>query len=243
MAYQSAVRGFGINGKSLYSNIAKPCEINLQFTVNHADTGGLGITSLKSNGYVNNVFMNTNQTPGANNGFTNPNPAAGFLAIQLQQNLNVFVNAMYSITSANSGSDVKIDNSAMTAGQVYTITTLGNATAAKWLAIGVPAGVTPAVGVSFIAASNGGAGNTLTSRVQVPSVSAIMDLESVGNPNKMVNTNIAANAGQWLFFQFLGPTISTGAYVAPMLPTAPADGSIVQMKLVFDGSAVSVDGL
>jgi hypothetical protein len=76
------------------------------------------------------------------------------------------------VLAPNSGADVKIDNSAMTAGQLYTITTLGNATAAKWTAIGVPAGVTPAVGVSFIALTNGGAGNVLTSKVQVPQFQA-----------------------------------------------------------------------
>lgn len=240
----SVARGFGLNGLKYYSNVQKPIALNLQFTV--TATNGLGVTSVKSNGYVNNVFMHTSTTPTANNGVTNPNPAVGYALIQMKQNLSgLILGVDTSIISPNSGSDVKIDNSAMTANQVYVITTLGNATAAKWTAIGVPAGVTPAVGVSFVAATNGGAGNVLTSRVQVPSVSAVTSAEVVGNPNVMINTNIQANSGQWVMIQFLGPTISTGAYIAPMIPTAPTAGSIIMMKLKFDqgSGSVTIDGL
>ena len=235
----SVVRGFGLNGKSIYSNIVKPMEVNLQFTVAAADTGGLGITGLKSNGYVQNVFMHTSQTPGINNGYTNPNPAAGQVMIQLKQNFNVFLKSEYNLI-APAGTPVKIDNSAMTAGVVYTITTLGNATAAKWLAIGVPPGVTPAVGVSFVALSNGGTGNTLTSRVAPSGVSGNVSFEMIGNPNANITSNIATNGGQFLFGQFLYPTLSTGAWIDPMIPANPADGSIVCMKLYFDGSSVSI---
>lgn len=294
-------RGFGINGRALYSNVAKPSEINLQFTV--AATNGLGITSLKSNGYVRNVFMHTSTTPAANDGYTNPNPANGYLLIQLKQNLNYYLGHYASIQAPNSGNDVKIDNSAMTAGLAYTITTLGNATLAKWQSIGVPPGVTPAVGVSFIATGNGGAGNTLTSRVQVPSTSGAAALELVGNPNLSVASNIATNGGEWLLMQFMSPaftgsaltahthdllviggqaastTNNIAAYAGPILgkeaatdatiagsasatnggvvaasagtpagtiayaPAAPAAGSIVSMRLYFDGSSVTVDGL
>lgn len=309
MVYSGTPAGFGLNGKSLYTNIAKPCEVNLQFTV--AATNGLGVTSLKSNGYVNNVFMHTSTTPASNNGFLNPNPANGYAWIQLKNNFNQFLSGMQGMISANSGSDVKIDNSAMTAGQPYVITTLGNATLAKWQTIGVPVGVTPAVGVSFIALSNGGAGNTLTSRVQVPSVSGISHIEVVGTTNTMVNSNVSSNAGQWVMVQFLSPSIAatfTGAalaththdftviggqaasttnnianYAGPLLgkqeatnatylgansataggvvaasagtpagtiagtstfaPAAPLAGSIVYMRLLFDGSSVTIDGL
>src|SRR5215813_13178644 len=37
--------------------------------------------------------------------------------------------------------------SGLTSGAVYVITTVGDASAADWLAVGVPAGVTPAVGL------------------------------------------------------------------------------------------------
>ena len=236
----SQARG-GQNAGHYYSNIVMPQEVNCTFTVNATDTGGLGITSLKSNGWVRNVFMHTSATPGSNDGATNPNPAVGYAVVQFKQNFNVFLGlGGWSVQAPNSGSAVKIDNSAMTAGQVYTISTLGNATAAKWSAIGVPAGVTPAVGVSFVAASNGGSGNTLTSRVMAPAISSVADVEVVGNSILNVNSNIASNGGMYVYLQFLSATSSS---VTTQVATAPVDGSIVSLSFLFDRSSVTVDGL
>lgn len=229
----SVSRGFGLNGKSIYNNICKPMEINIQFTVNHADTNGAGVTSVKSNGYIQNVFMNTNQTPATGN----PNPAVGIVMIQLKQNFNAFINCLWEINSPNSGSSLKVDDAALTVGNIYTITTLGNATAAQWTLVGVPSGVTPAVGVSFICANNGGSTNTSTSRVQAPSVSGINCFEIIGTPNVNTPSNIASNAGQYIYGQFLAATSSS---VTTLLPTAPADGSVVSLQLYFDGSSVTI---
>lgn len=231
----SIARGFGINARSLYSNVAKPTEINMQFTVAAADTGGLGVTSLKSNGYVQNVFMNTSQTPGANNGYTNPNPAAGYILVQLKQNFNVYLGNYANVIAQNSGSSLKIDNNALTAGNVYVITTLGNATLAKWQSIGVPVGVTPAVGVAFVATAAGGAVNTSTSRVQVPSVSGIGAIESVGNVNVNTSSTISANGGQWMLFQCLGASF-TGAALA-----AHSHSLLLKDAAVVDGATTRVN--
>lgn len=231
-------RGFGINGKSLYTNVAKPCKVNVQFTV--TPTNGLGVTSVKSNGYVRNVFMDTSTTPAANNGATNPDPQAGIAMIQLYNNFNTFLGLNWSIQSPLTGS-TKIDNSAMTTGVAYVISTLGDATLAKWQAVGVPLGVTPAVGVSFIALSNGGAGNVLTSRVSTPNPSTIVAVEVVGTPSTMIaNSSIATYGGAYLFLNFLGATNSS---TTTLIPTAPVTGSIVSLELLFDGSSVTVDGL
>ncbi len=239
----SVPRGFGINGQALYSNVAKPIEINLQFTV--TPSNGLGITSLKSNGYVNNVFMHTSTTPTSNNGMLNPNPSVGYALIQLKQNLNVFLGRFHTFTSATTGS-IKIDNGAtLTIGDAYIISTLGNATAAQWTLVGIPAGVTPAVGVSFIAiATGGGAGNTSTSRVSTPVPSGILTMEVVGSPTLSTNSNIASNAGEFVLVSFLAPTLtSTTIHNNPMIPTAPTTATVVSMTLLFDGSSVTVDGI
>lgn len=223
---------------------------------------------------VQNVFMHTSTTPAVGNSnprtpnivITNPNPASGIIVIQLQDEYNRILSIDSSIQSPNSGSDVKIDNSAMTAGLAYTITTLGNATAAKWRAIGVPAGVTPAVGVSFIAASNGGAGNTLTSRVQVPLAggSGIQSIEVVGDPDQSIAPNLTAQGfGSQIILAcrneslvmasytpagtndgatppiFTGtPAVLTGT-VSPAL-AAPAAGSIIRLKIYLSDSSVIV---
>lgn len=224
----SQPRGFSQNGAKYFTNVTTPQDINLQFTVTPAN--GLGVTSLKSNGYVRNVFMHTSTTPGVNDGYTNPNPANGYFAIQFKNNFNYYLNNLWSVQAPGSGSDVKIDNSAMTAGVVYIITTLGNATAAKWLSIGVPPGITPAVGVSFVALTNGGAGNVLTSMVQVAASPNIYGVEQVGGPGVMLSSsNIATNGGAWLLGRFVAPTFTAGAYT-------PAGTINAQ---TFTGSALS----
>ncbi len=188
------------------------------------------LTSLKSNGYVNNVFMHTSTTPAANNGYTNPNPAVGFGLIQLKQNFNCFLGmqATFAVPTATS---TKIDNSALTVGQVYVISTLGDATAANWLELGVPAGVTPAVGVAFTALVVGvtGEANTSTSRVMLPTSSGIDLIEVVGVTNNMTATNIATNNGQWVVVQFSKSIVTMSAYTPAGTVAAP----------VFTGSALA----
>lgn len=234
----SVARGFGLNGKSFYTNVVTPREVSMQFTV--TPTNGLGITSLKSNGYVENVFMHTSTTPTANNGFTNPNPANGYGIIQLKQNFNYLLGISACSIAPPAATSTKIDNSALTVGQVYTISTLGNSTEAVWHAVGVPAGITPAVGVSFSALTVGAGANSSTSRVMIPGVSGISSIELIGNSNVNVSTSIASYAGQWILIQFMGATSSS---VTTNIPTAPLTASVISLSLLFDGSSVTIDGL
>lgn len=225
------------NAGHFYSNIVKPIDINLQFTVDN--TNGNGITSLKSNGYVNAVYMHCATTASA----ANPNPAAGYALIKLAGNYNTFIGLSSSIQEPYSGSDIKIDNGAtLTIGSVYTITTLGNATAAQWSTVGVPAGIAPAVGVSFVAIATGaGSGNTSTSRVQTSVVSGISGIEIVGNPTASLNnSNVSSNAGGQIIVKFLA---ATNSGTTTLIPTAPAAGSVISLRLRLDGSSVTVDGL
>lgn len=205
----STARGFGLNGKSLYTNVVMPRDVNLTFTV--TPTNGLGITSLKSNGYVDNVFMHTSTTPSVNNGITNPNPANGFALVQFKNNFNYYLNGVAQFQAPTTGS-IKIDNSALTAGQVYIITTLGNSTTAAWVALGVPNGIAPAVGVAFVALSVGAGANTSTSRVSTPTTSGIYAVEVVGTPNAMIaNSNVFTYGGAWLALQFMAPAFTGSA--------------------------------
>lgn len=216
----STPRGFGLNGKSWYTNIAKPMEVNMTFTV--TPTNGLGVTSLKSNGYVRNVFMHTSTTPTSNDGYLNPNPAAGYAWVQFKNNFNHYIGLTASNVCATA-TDKKIDNGELTAGQAYVITTLGNATAAQWLAVGVPYGITPAVGVSFIAIATGsGSGNTSTSRMQLPTSSGVSAVEVVGDPNTTISSsNIASYGGAWALVQFLGEVASITNFTPAGTVTAP----------------------
>ena len=223
----SVVRGF-VNAGHFYSNITKPIKIDCNFVVDATNGNGLGIRSLKSNGYVRNVFMHTSATPGRNDGALNPNPAAGFALIQLNSNFNKYLGGFSGFVSPVTGSAL----TSVAAGLPYIIGSLGNTTLAQWQAAGVPAGLVPAVGMSFIAietASIGGSG-----AVFAPGVSGIGSVEVIGDANASINnSNIAVNGGAYLLVQFL----------AAGVPTAPAAGSVCGMSMFFDGSSVTVDGL
>lgn len=52
-------RGNGQNGGHFYSNITQPVKIDCNFVVDSTNGNGLGIRSLKSNGYVEHVFMHS----------------------------------------------------------------------------------------------------------------------------------------------------------------------------------------
>ena len=87
----SYARGFGLNGKSLYTNVAMPKEVWLNFIVDAANGNGLGVRSLKSNGYVEYVFMHTSATPGSQKGHLNPNPPAGYALVCFKNNFNKYL--------------------------------------------------------------------------------------------------------------------------------------------------------
>lgn len=225
----SVARG-GQNGGHYYSNIVMPQEIDVSFTVALADSGGLGVTGLKSNGWVRNVFMKTSATPGVGNAsVTNPNPATGFVYIQLRQNFNVFLGMNYLLNPPTTGAAL----TSTTAGTVYVINALGTTTAAQWITSGLPRGQTAAVGQAYVAlvtASIGGTGS-----VKVPTTSGVFAAEVVGLPNTMINNSIIeTNGGGFLILQLLN------ASGTPVQPTA---SSVVNLNLFFDRSSVTVDGL
>jgi hypothetical protein len=216
-----------------YSNIVKPIDINLQFQV--LSTAGAGTTSVKSNGYVKSVYMHSS-SPSS----TNPNPAVGYAQIQLNGNYNVYVDSFQIMQSPVTGSAINISGtSVMTVGKPYIITSLGTSTQANFAAVGLPAGIVPAVGQSFIASVTGG--GTGTGQVKAVGISGITAVEVIGNPTlELSNPNQAANGGGIILLQFLAPTNST---TTTLIPTAPTDTSVICMTLRMDGSSVTVDGL
>lgn len=204
-----------------------PQEVDLTFTV--TATNGLGVTSVKSNGWVERVFMHTSTTPTATNGVTNPNPASGIALIQLKQNFNVFLGMSCNFQAPVSGGAV----TTTVANTTYIISVLGTTTAAQWLAVGLPAGFTATVGQVFTAIASQAIGGT--GSVKAVGNSGVAAVEIIGDPNQMIaNSSVAANSGAYLALQFFD---YAGALVAP---TA---SSICNLKLVFDRSSVTVDGL
>ena len=229
----SDARGFSLNGKAYYANLAMPTSVYLSFVVASGD--GQGVTSLKSNGYVAAAFMHTSVAPTSVNGLLNPNPAAGFAVIRTRNNFNKFLGLSQSqvvaVTSPATAATVT--------GNVYVITVLGTTTAAQWTAAGLPAGFTAAVGVTFVATATGAIGGT--GKVGIPGVGTTLAVNAVGTVNTMIaNSSIAQNSGAQIVLQFSG---ATAAGDTTLVKTAPADGTIVSLKLDFEQSSVSIDGL
>ncbi len=228
----SYARGCGQNGGHFYSNITQPVKIDLNFVVDNANGNGLGIRSLKSNGYVRNVFMHTTASPGVNDGYLNPNPAAGLVLIQFKNNFKYYLGGFSGFVSPVAGSP----STSTTAHAAEIIASLGTATLAQWQAVGLPPGLVPAVGQSFIATASASIGGGAS--VIAPGVSGITSVEVVGDPNQSIaNSSIAQNGGAWLLVQLLGATSSS---VTTLIPTAPANGSVIGMSAFFDLSSVSI---
>lgn len=231
----SVARGFGLNGKSMYTNVAKPMTVYCNFIVDSTNGNGLGIRSLKSNGYIEYVFMNTSATPGVVNGVTNPDPQDGYALIKFKNNFNYYLGGfsgqVYPLTSTSTTS--------LTAKNVYVITSLGTTTTAQWQAAGLLPGFTPAVGCTFVAAATASLGGTGT--VGIPGVGSATNVSVVGNPNLMLNnSSIATNAGALVVVQF---SKATAAGDTTLVAASPVNGTTVGMTFNFDGSSVTIDGI
>jgi hypothetical protein len=219
-----------------------PINLHCNFTV--AATNGLGVTGLVG-AYVQNVFMHTSTTPATGNSnpgspniaIVNPNPAAGTILIQLQDEYSGVYSVNCDIQSPTSGSALKIDNAALTPGIAYIISTVGDASLATWQGVGLPKGITPAVGVSFIATSAGGSTNTSTSRVMATALggSGIFMIEKVGNLNLTVAPSPSANQG-------FGSQLILQCRNASGTLTNPTDGSVISISMLLSNSSVKVGG-
>lgn len=128
----AVLRGYP-NGGHFYSNIVSPIKIDCNFVVDSTNGNGLGIRSLKSNGYVQNVFMHTSASPGTGTGgFVNPNPAVGYAVIQLKNNYNKYLGGFSGFVSPSTGSTIAISGSGLTAHNPYYIATVGAVPAPKF---------------------------------------------------------------------------------------------------------------
>ncbi len=229
------------NGGKIFMMESKPVMVTMNFIVDSSDSAGLGIRSLKG-ATVQNVFMHTSATPGAGNSnpstpnvtVTNPNPAAGTIVIQLQDNYNKILDFNTSMISPNSGSSLLVASAGLTAGIAYVITILGNTTTAAWHTLGVPAGITPAVGVAFIAAHTSAVG---TGAVQISAAtgSGVATIEGLGLPNLLTAPAPSANQG-------FGAEVILQARDYAGAIAAPADGTIIAITLMMSDSTVTVMG-
>lgn len=243
-----------INRGHFYVPHVRPILVDCNFLVDA--TNGLGITNLKGQG-ISNVFMHTSTTPSAGpNGVVNPNPASGLISVQLSDNFMKYYGGFNSITPPLSGSDVAVlaSGAPLTVGVAYTISVLGTSTAADWLAVGVPPGVTPAVGVCFIAIATGSGTGSGKVQIVASGASAIDHIEVIGDPNMSINpipVGGSPHVGGWITLGCYGKSFTAGAYTpagtvaAPVLTMAsytPAGTITNGTPDTFAGNAATLTG-
>lgn len=136
-----------------------------------------GIANLQGES-IGNVFMNTSATPSA----LNPNPIAGYIQVDFSGAFDGYQSVVPSFQAPLTGTPANI-SSGLTVGHVYVITAVGTSTAANWQAVGLPLGITPAVGVSFTATSASAGTGTGTVDTVHTGGAGIDHIEVVGVPN------------------------------------------------------------
>ncbi len=217
-----ANRNFSSGGK-LYSMHTMPVSLDCNFVVDATQVNG--ISNLKGP-CIQAVYMHSSHaTPSA------LNPATGIIVVQLQDNFNKYLSGSNVIRSALSGSPL----TSTTAHVAYVITDLGTATAAQWRAVGVPAGVTAAVGVAFIAIASQSIGGSAAVEIAAAAGSGVASIEILGDPNQAIAPNGLAAQGYGAYVIYECRDYA-GALVAP------ANGSVISIELLLSNSSVVVQG-
>lgn len=206
-----------------------PILLDCNFIVDSANGNGLGLRSLKGP-YVSAAYMHTSATPAAGS----PNPASGTIVVQLSDAYTRIYSGGHSIVSPVGSS--QIVSSGLTIGVAYVITILGDALPADWIALGIPAGVTPAVGLAFIAKATG-AGAATVSRVAPTAAagSGVATIETLGDTNQAIAPK--APAAPALGAQII---LQCRDYAGALV--APVDGSVISLSFYLSNSSVTVNG-
>lgn len=162
----------------------------------------------------------------------NPQPGAGVILVQFQDNYNRYFGGYSGQVSPVSGTPL----ASVTAGTAYIIVSLGTTTLAQWQAKGLPVGIAPAVGVAFVATYSGAIGGTGAVEITAAAGSGIDHIEVIGNPNTTLissGLNIAGvQSGSYMLMQ----CFAAGA------KSAPANESVIGLTFVFSNSSILVQG-
>lgn len=157
--------------------------------------------------------------------------SAGIYKILMEDSFARYLDSSFQLRGPGTGSTAV---TAITPGVVYIILTLGNTTQAQWVTAGVPAGVTAAVGLPFLAAAT----SLGTGTVSTPASSGIECVEIAGNPN--VSVNKLSNAGDSYFvIKCMGPTAAGNT---AMIPTDPVSGSVMEFNIFLRNSSIAGKG-
>lgn len=205
----------------------EPVLLDCNFVVDAANGNGLGIRSLKGPG-VAGVYMHTS-APLVGSG--NPNPAAGEIIVKLQDNYNRIFSGFNSINgplgAATTSSKANVIN---------VITVLGTATLAQWQAVGLPLGITPAVGVAFVGSVAAVIGGSAQTAIMLAAGSGITNIESAGDGNLSLSpqgpANAVSGAGGVFYLRCMKNAVLT----------APTDGTTISLAFYLSNTRILAAG-
>jgi hypothetical protein len=216
---------------------AKPVQLDCNFIVNPLDPAG--VMELKGPG-IEAVYM-ASLAPSA----SNPNPAAGYILVKLQDNYNkyYFGGAQFNVPSEGAAINIDAAGAALTPGQVYLIDSVGTSTEADWQAVGLPIGMVPAQYTPFVALATGAGVGTGTVKVPFAAGAAISHIETIGNVDATIKSSApviaGVQSGSYILLQCLG---ATAVGDTTLVATAPAPGTKVQLSFVLSNSKITVQG-
>lgn len=206
----------------LYQFEVMPVLLTCNFVVDSTNGNGLGIRSLKGEG-IRSVYMHTSASPASGN----PNPEAGVIMIRLDDNYSRSLCGLHSVVSYVDGSA----QTSTTAGRASIISALGTATLAQWQAKGLPVGMTPAVGLCFVASASGVIGGSAS--VMRPLPSGIDSIEVCGDPNlSLAPSSSQINGGGMIILETLAAHVRAAAI----------DGSVISLGFYLSNSSNTVKG-
>lgn len=212
-----ANRNWSSAGK-FYSMHTMPVFVDCNFIVDSTNGNGLGIRSL-TGPTVKAVYMHTSASPAVGN----PNPAAGGIIVQLQDNYNRYLAGF-----SGQVSPVGTSSTSSVAHAPSLISVLGTATLAQWQAVGLPQGLVPAVGLAFVPTSSAVIGGSAQLAQVAATGSGIDHIEIVGDPNQSIAPIGTVNQGaSFLMNCFLNNAIAQ-----------PADGTVISLSFILNNSSV-----
>ncbi len=222
-----------------YTPHKMPVLLDASWVVNADATDGTGVSSLKGVG-IAAVFGKTSATAAVYKGVTNNMPTGYWQVFLKDTYYKNFLGWGSSITQL-SGSSILVASAGVTTGLVYVITILGTTTTAGWQSLGLPVGITPAVGVSFAAKATTTAAGTGAVQVANANGSGVTHMEFVGDPNLTLSVPgvSSLNAAPYIIFRTMGPT---DASTTTSIAVAPAEDSVLGVKLYLSNSSVVVPG-
>lgn len=166
-------------------------------------------------------------------GVGSPQPAAGLIVVKLSSSYNAF----YGMQQSFVGPQATASTSTV-ANVINVISVLGTATLAQWQAVGLPVGVTPAVGVAFIANQSAAIGGSAQTILATAAGVGIDHIESLGNANLSIGptgsriTNSLSGKGSLLYLRCYKNTVLT----------QPTDASQINLSFLLGNSGVQVGG-